>query len=323
MKAEEGTGLIIPKIPLMYIDYLNAIMWYYAEKIIKSNLPQRLQHPTPKKIRNECVSVYNSGIEKKDIRMLKNFFETYDENALLGIIENFNLNKFKPLVKYLKGGTGATEDKNIELLGWLLNYPKRPFDAAYDYEAEIISSKKNSMISIGEVKDLEDVNYDTQSKEPVNGTDQSDLKKWLKNRSNNKILDRIKWGLAASIVILIGVIAVLYLNYNSNTAFGISAPNQKECMVWADDHYERVSCDSPGIVGQVLPLDKSSLNNLRRITRPDTIAEKHIGKLWYQKRDGDSVEYYTSGGTDPIDPNRDLKRLTKRIYFIHVRKSPR
>jgi hypothetical protein len=285
----------------MYIDYLNAIMWYYAEKISNSNLPQRLQQPTPRKIRNECASVYRSRPEIRDVDMLKRFFEVHDETALLRTIENFDLDKFRPLVNYLKGVTVATDDKNIELLGWLLDFPKRPFDAGYDYEAAKNSSTKNGINPIGGGKPVADVN----NRPDGNG---------------KSSLDKKKWSLVAGIVILLGVGAVIYFSNGRDRALGVVAPIQKECMVWADNHYERVSCDSPAIVGDVWPLDISRLNNLHRITRVDTITEKHIGKLWYQKRGIDSLDCYTAGGRDPNDPNRDLKRLSKEVFYKHLRK---
>lgn len=62
--------------------------------------------------------------------MLRNFFES---DKVDGRKIDRSRDKFKPLVKYLRDGSGSTHDRNIEMLGWLLNYPFRPFDKNFDY----------------------------------------------------------------------------------------------------------------------------------------------------------------------------------------------
>lgn len=311
---------------MIYKNYLDAIVRYYNQKKSESDLPLRLLQPKPSKIRDECVSVYRSRFLRKDQGMLTSFFGVYGEADLLRTIENIDIDKFRPLVNFLKGGTDATEDKNIELLGWLLDFPKRPYDDKYNYEVD-----KDLLIGEGidkgdQLITKEDVNgahleshepADTIAlPEPVYG--QSD------NKGDNNIITVIltfvkeRWRLIAVAIILLITGATIYFGNTGSKSSGISG--QQECMVWVNDHYVQVLCDSPGKVGDVWPLDKNRLNNLRRITQPDTITEKYIGKLWYQKRGGDSLDYYTAGGKDPNNPNRDLNRLTVRIFKKYLRK---
>ncbi|MCH5718550.1 hypothetical protein [Niabella hibiscisoli] len=44
------------------------------------------------------------------------------------MIENFSIDKFRPLVKYIKEPDIETAFKNVELLAWLINFEPRPLE---------------------------------------------------------------------------------------------------------------------------------------------------------------------------------------------------
>ncbi|MET0636641.1 MAG: hypothetical protein ABWZ25_11490 [Chitinophagaceae bacterium] len=301
----------------MYKDYLDAIIKYYSVKRENSLLPQGLLNPSPRKLRNECVLVYNSGFNKKDQGILKSFFLINSEIDISRTIGKYDLDKFRPLVNYLKGITNATEDKNIELLGWLLDYPNRPFDARFNYTDDEKQEPVNSPgAGIETTNELDVINIPDEEIE----TEVSNTNITFANTNGLVNPGNKRRGLMAGVIILLGTGLWFSLNKINNSTFGLAAQAYKECMYWADDHYEAVSCDSTSGLGLVEGLDKRRLENLRRIKSPDTIAEKHIGRFYYQKRGGDSLEYYTDGGRDPIDPNRDLHRLTRYIFDKYLRK---
>ncbi|MDV3662424.1 hypothetical protein CMU70_18485 [Elizabethkingia anophelis] len=64
---------------------------------------------------------------------MKSFFElpTFEE-LRLSTIKNFDVDRFKSLNNFLKGNTHVTADKNIELLAWLIGFPRRPY-FSYEY----------------------------------------------------------------------------------------------------------------------------------------------------------------------------------------------
>ena len=114
---------------MVYIDYTNSILQYYESKRNKNELSLRLSLPSPAELRDECEAVFLERYDPKDDITLKTFFGAYkDKQSGLRAIEHHSIDKFKPLVRYLKKETKDTQHKNIELLAWLIDFKPRPFD---------------------------------------------------------------------------------------------------------------------------------------------------------------------------------------------------
>jgi hypothetical protein len=301
--------LLIPKIPVMYKDYLDAIVWHYKQIKSKSELPQRLLQPSPGKIRAECVSVYKlrdgKNELKKDLGTLHTFFQVNTEDDLLDTIENFELDKFRQLAKFLRRGNFDPGDKHIELLGWLLDYPNRPYNDKCNYlidKTTITDNDSNDtkqIITLGSSSNIAP-NYLGPEKPIENPVIKGEIGDDKKSRR-----------LIVPIVMALGVGAAVFFSNGSS---------RKECMVWNDDHYELVSCDSFSRGKDVWPVKKDRLNNFRRITRPDTISEKDIRNIWYIKRTIDSLDFFTDGGKDPVNPTRYLSPLSRYMYEKYILK---
>ncbi len=97
-----------------------------------------LVNPTPAKLRQECIVVFRGMLIENeadpiDLMLLRSFFERPGEEDLrLSTIRTFDTDKFKPLCNFLKGRTGKTSDKNLELLAWLIDFSLRPY-TRYEY----------------------------------------------------------------------------------------------------------------------------------------------------------------------------------------------
>jgi hypothetical protein len=294
----------------MYQDYLDAIMKHYEQKKLNNELSLRLLNPTPAKIKDECVAVYQSRLMERDLKMLISFMEVREGADVLKAIKK-GRDKFKPLDNYLKNATEKTEDRNIELLGWLLDFEPRPYDDRYDYKKDVPPTTKKTLAkppedptkkeAYGKAVNPVELTTTAIQPEPINAEQVGPKRPTL--------IKKLGF-IAGSLIIASGLIAAVIFNNKDN----------KGCMIWVGDHYERVSCDSSGGMGLVLGLDANSVRHLRRITRPDTLTEKDIGKVWYRKRGADSLDFYTTGGRDPVDPNLDLKRLTVYIFEKYLRK---
>jgi len=89
------------------------------------------------------------------------------------------------------------------------------------------------------------------------------------------------------------------------------------CVYWTGDHYESVPCDENSNGRNIIPNTKQR-ENLKKITRKDTITEWSIGRVYYisnsNNADSDKIEYYTSAGEYPEDPKRSLRKLTRHIF---------
>ncbi|MGC4103760.1 hypothetical protein [Ferruginibacter sp.] len=191
------------------------------------------------------------------------------------------------------------------MLAWLLDFPKRPYDDGYNYELiypiESEKSKKDK---------IESDSVDTTDKEDgsniIDTTTESLSPNQILKKNSNTIDPKRKWKIAGVIGILLAIIGGGY--------YSTRGSNSQQCMIWMDDHYERIACDSSVPGKLVIGVEENILNKLRRIKQRDTITEKHIGSIWYKKRSKDSIDYYTYGCPDPLNPKRDLDRLTDYMY---------
>ena len=132
----------------MLEDYKKAVISDYHYKKEKGLLSLNLSHPTPAQLRDECLLVLNSRSQKKDEKIVKDFFnEGSDSNDYSHSIRKFDPDKLRPLTKYLKKQIEDTADRNIELLAWLIDFEPRPYRYGTDYSIrdnygeEIKSSK--------------------------------------------------------------------------------------------------------------------------------------------------------------------------------------
>lgn len=91
-------------------------------------------------------------------------------------------------------------------------------------------------------------------------------------------------------------------------------------MYWNGVKYIRTDCDTLGRDVSVLPIPKTGIPDLEKVTRPDTITHYSVGKLYCIKV-GKDYEFYTSGGVYPMDTSKDLKRLSAYIVNNHLLKN--
>ncbi|MDR0262581.1 MAG: hypothetical protein LBJ04_05080 [Sphingobacterium sp.] len=86
----------------------------------------------------------------------------------------------------------------------------------------------------------------------------------------------------------------------------------EECMCWNGEKYIEVDCQSKTQPYQVIGLDKNKLEGFVKITRPDTLGPKDVGRVWYSKINHE-VEFFTGPGYHPTEFGRSLKAATMRI----------
>ena len=86
----------------------------------------------------------------------------------------------------------------------------------------------------------------------------------------------------------------------------------EECMCWNGEKYIEVDCQSKTQSYQVIGLDKNKLEGFVKITRPDTLGPKDVGRVWYSKINHE-VEFFTGPGYHPTEFGRSLKAATMRI----------
>jgi hypothetical protein len=298
----------------MFADYRSLVLQDYAEKKVANKISQRLVHPTSAKLKEECKAVCSERFLRKDDNILRTFFgQSGDAKITLQAIERCETDKFKPLANFLKRLTNNTDDKNIELLAWLIDFQPRPYEFGKKYtnRAEMPDIDKEGIPGEGDKKEESSPEEAGDDREKEKITTIPKITSGI-STSNSKIKIAV---IAAVILTFIGMF--IYWLWSSKASTIVLTGNER-CMYWAGDHYQAISCSQKLGDTLVVALDSVKLNNFKRITDPDTITQKSKGVVWYVKVKG-NIEFYTSGGYHPVDPQLRLKPITDYIInkYIH------
>lgn len=316
---------------LNHPDYIKLVVAAYHKKRANNELSPLLTQSTPAKIRRECLNVYQERYQKKDELMLRAFFGPAEQGRqFLQSIRNFETDRFRPLDNYLKGLTDKTDDRNLELLAWLIDFEHRP----YSYDNNVLLSDEELFIiniegkkgteslevqnSLQEEeekpvilpeKEMEEIPVQTEEelKNPENTDSKNDAKK--KNYKRAVIVFLI-------LVIGTGGIYALWQQKEDKQVMGNA---NSGCMSWDSDHYVEVPCNTEPQGRLILPMNPEKMKYFRKITRQDTITERAIGKIYYIKNNN-SIECYTQGGNYPEDFKRILKVLSPHIFDKYLSK---
>lgn len=273
---------------MLFEDYKQEVLKAYHNKKNSGKLSDNLAMPTPRKVKDECLIVLARRYDKKDDEVIRLFFDPlhhYNDHAKS--IERIEIDKFKPLINFVKGEINRTEDKNVKLLAWLIDFEPRPYKFIVppvvedDKKGNQEENKGNALV-------------DTTAPQPI-GIFKPDRK---------PISNRLK--LIALLFIFLTTSGV-YLAKRQSAI--VTYTGQEKCMYWAEDHYQPISCTQKMDDALVIALDTVRLLAFKKITTPDTISIKSVGKVYYFKRNN-RLEFFTAGGFHPVYIDRKLKPLT-------------
>lgn len=302
----------------MFIEYTKLVLNRYEEKRANGTLSQRLIRPTPAQLKEECITVCSKRYERRDQGTLNSFFgEGAEKEASLKAITRCGTDSFKPLVKFLRKETKSTEDKNIELLAWLIDFDERPFVYGKRYVVDNIkldsgdASKETDKAAHEEEPMVQARFFSEPEKQPRNIIS-------LQPSYKKRLSTKTKTGMIVIIILVLAGAVIYWLQKNKSEPLGLVTINAVEaCMYWVGDHYEQTSCTQKHGDTQVVALDTFRLKHFKKITRPDTITLNAIGSVWYIRING-GREYFTANGYYPLDPNRKLNPITAYIINKHI-----
>ncbi len=108
---------------------------------------------------------------------------------------------------------------------------------------------------------------------------------------------------------------IIGLFFAAGTVFFGLESLEKNCMIWVEDHYERVRCSG---VNDQRALDKVVLEKMRRIYPCDTTTFFKNGEpiIWYDKSNN-RMSYFTYYDLNPIN-QKTLKPITSDIIEAHI-----
>jgi len=281
----------------MFEEYKKDLLKFYQIKEKNNNLSDNLNPLKRERLRAECIEVFRQKNTSKDKDLIKSVFDPsngYEDQVRS--IERFNLDRFRPLISFLKEEVRVIrDDKLIKLFAWLINFPTNEEWRGFS------QAEKNIVFKAAEK---------TQPQKPLPPKKPTPIPP---GPSTPIISHRF-----SSPQIIITCILALTITSISFMAWermvtSVRKPNPDEkFMYWDGDHYEPVKEGEQKAGVTIIPLDLKLLQQQRKITLPDTLTKYSLGKVWY-KGYGKAHEYFTAPGVYPPDTIRRLKPLSSQI----------
>lgn len=304
----------------MFDDYKGSVLNAFEEMKKNGFLPSALMEPTSSKLKKECLDFFMVRYTPKDYEVFKSIFghRNSAEEYYLNI-KTSNTDKFKPLRNFLKGETDVTHDRNIELLAWLIDFQPRPYQSLDAYEVSVTTKPK---INVGEVQEgnlntaeqektlaNEEVTFDREEEQQLHTQEYKEevvpvgiTKASMPGTDRIGILIIPKKYYKTIIAFMAALVSITGAYFYYNTI-------NKKCMYWTGDRYVAIDCNARIPNAIILDLDTHKVAHFRRITRPDTLTKKDIGRVWRSKKKG-KVSFFTDSGSNPADTSLRLLPLT-------------
>jgi len=330
-------------------DYQDLVLATYKKKCEERKLHLNLLKPTTVKLKRECLKKYDASDEAKDV--FSDFFDKDKMDNIALILSQADPGDFRALLNHINGITTRTDEKNSELLAWLIDFRPRPsisyynsFDKRYNEETKKVidnlddktdemqievtvgngnENHKNEGIIIVEADKQGDLVEEV--KEPiVESTGISVTGQPIGIKEGKEETTKVDYTepeyvrLFSPRYIVISCIILLFIGSSSfvaweNSTISVRMPNADEkCMYWNEDHYEPVKCDAQIANATIIPINIKKLQRQRKINLSDTLTSYSLGKVWYKGFVKDH-EFFTDSGAYPQDIQRVLKPLTNTI----------
>jgi hypothetical protein len=295
-------------------NYSTAVLACYHQKLAANDLSIDIRQLSPASLKAACLEECRERYDRKDERILKGFFgQGSDQQACLLAIDDLDINKFRPLVYFIKGKTKNPDDKVVELVAWLIDFKHRPYDPRKDYSIAP-HPPQETLIDKGIDVSPTGPAGNENGLQPISPEHIEDSPKTISPEARIERKKSKRIILAITISIAFGI--VVFWSW-PRKPMPPRMDGTQSCMFWADDHYQPISCSQKLGNALVIPLDSDKMAHFRKITRPDTITENALGSIWCVKFHG-AYECYTSPGYHPIDTSLKLRLLTDYILIKHI-----
>jgi len=307
--GKSGSFLIL--VEMLPPVYTKAVLEEYRRKEAANALPFGMKQLSPASLKAACQEVRRGKYARKDEPLLKAFFgEGANEEACLKAIDACEIDRFRPLVNFLKEKTTRPDDRVVELVAWLIDFKDRPYNYIVDYA-------KVSGIPLGLTLEAAIEPGPDEPGASEAGSKQTASKPEKKRWESKKLI------LSIAVIAIFGIVIYrIRPGTPGKQPFGsVAPPAPQACMYWADDHYQPINCSQKVENVQLIALDSEKVLHFKKITRPDTITANAKGLVWYVRYRG-NYEYYTDSGFHPIDPQLRLKPITDYIIGRHVPATP-
>lgn len=281
-------------------DYQDIVLAAYKKMRDNWKLHAILPRETTTKLRSACLKVYESRHDPKDLDILATFFDA--DRMVCDIKKKLNESEpddFRPLWNHITGGTVTTEERNTDLLAWLIDLEPRPSSSYY------LSADKTIKVSGIPINDLfPPKTRTTTTTTGGEGPIPPEGPTYIPRFSPRYI--------TISCILLLFIGSTSFVAWETSPA-SIRMPKADEgCMYWNEDHYEPVKCNTQMANATIIPLNLKKLQRQRKINLSDTLTSYSLGRVWY-KGFVKNHEFFTDSGAYPLDTQRVLKPLSNTI----------
>ncbi|MBF2708341.1 hypothetical protein [Flavobacterium soyangense] len=279
-------------------DYKTAVKTKY-EDAKAGNFSGFLLKPSPAELKNLCLVLFDKGINKLDQEILDRFFELDDKSNKRKQIENFDVDKLRPISNFLKDKTETTRVVNLDLMAVLVDFNPRPY-------RKFLTGKEI-------VKLTADFSINESSKK--------DKKREETIEKSGGVLEEFKKSSISKRMVLVVLVLLVFglVGYGVKSNF---FPD-KNCMVWVKNHYQAVEYDKVKDTAEVSPINQDVLDNFKKITVSDSTSFFKNGDynhplVWYGKSpDKKQYEYFNQPGLHP-ETGKTLKPISKYIIKKYI-----
>lgn len=278
-------------------EYRELVLADFDGKLATNRLRPELVSPSRRSLKAHCINVCTERFDPKDELLLQSFFGVKEnQGAYLKAIGNANADMFRALHTFLNDRNINTAFNNICLLAWMIDFELRP------YRPDLKPPLPRDQDSISSTPAKPKSSNETGK--PI----QEGYKPTIPGKRKIIVL-----GLSLGGIVLLSIYLIMVFKTPAVTGL-------ERCMIWREDHYERINCSEKFIHLHTYPMDHHLINSFKKITRPDTLTLHSVKKVWYINTKG-RVEFYTAPGPYPLDTTRRLLPMTDHIlkkYVYHL-----
>lgn len=278
----------------MFDEFQKEVLDAYRKMRDKHELPTELENLTRSNLRRHALMILSNRYDGKDDEVIKQFFDpenTHGDHEKS--IRRFELDKFRPIVKFLAGKVKNTDERNVKILAWLIDFEPRPYARWRDERAK--QANNEHMHAFTDV-----------SQPATKGGIVDTTSKFLVLDSSGKPKKSRNW------------MALFYFVLASMVGIAIYVGTKKQCMYWKEDRYVSIHCNEKIDGVEIIPIKREVVRKFRKIMQPDTITLKSVGRLWYGKPTVETVAFYTMEGVYPMDRRKELRPATEYIIKKYV-----
>jgi len=292
-------------------EYMNAILQQY--EIVKNGADfHLLDNPSPANLKRLCLEALDRDFHPKDKEVFDRFSDK-KEKTLHGFISNMNAEDLKTPSNFLKSGKLLKKIEHADILAILIDFEPRPYanfrKLSLGEKAFSIKNQEedNSATTSFQEKSIEPITENYKGKENATEHTEKNTEITASGFLNPVKKPINKAFIALTLLLLCGLFGFAY--YKSTA---------QKCMIWKDDHFERIDCEPSTITNfmstaKIHPFNEELFENQRKVTPNDTTTFFKNGEpvLYYLKKDN-KCEFFTLPGWHPVH-RKALRPVSERI----------